>query len=522
MRKGFVIYPFFFAIFPALFIYSHNIGQILGSEVYLPIVIIVILTAIIWLALNMWIKNIAKSAVIVSFFFIWFFSYGHIYGLLNEDSYLLGKAAIIVGQDFFTFLWTVLFILIAYLIIKRKGDFRKVTGVLTIVIVFLTAVQIFTIFAFILKAPRFPAGAAKDKYDLDLQQHFNCPPKPPNIYYIILDGYARADTLKEVYKGSNDYFLRYLSKKKFYIANKSVSNYCQTILSLASSLNCKYLEEVGVANRYSQNRVLMFDMLQDCRVIHILKMMGYKIVDFSSGYKLTYIKDADVHISSRFGLPEFQCELLDTTPVPYLLQKIPFLRLSDTELHRRRINFIFDYLDDVLKIRAPIFAFVHILSPHPPFVFAQDGSIANPNAKFLVVDDPRFIKEEEITREEYRKEYLEQLIYITKRIEESIEQILSNGEPSIIILQSDHGPGSGLDWNDVDKSDLKERFGILNAYYFPDADYKELYQTITPVNTFRLIFNHFFGAHYELLPDNSYFSSFDYPYKFIDISKKVN
>jgi hypothetical protein len=33
-----------------------------------------------------------------------------------------------------------------------------------------------------------------------------------------------------------------------------------------------------------------------------------------------------------------------------------------------------------------------------------------------------------------------------------------------------------------------------------------LYETISPVNTFRVIFNAYFGTDYEILPDISYYS----------------
>jgi hypothetical protein len=44
-------------------------------------------------------------------------------------------------------------------------------------------------------------------------------------------------------------------------------------------------------------------------------------------------------------------------------------------------------------------------------------------------------------------------------------------------------------------------FDILNAYYFPIGDYKMLYQTISPVNSFRVILSSFLGKQYDLLPD---------------------
>jgi len=63
--------------------------------------------------------------------------------------------------------------------------------------------------------------------------------------------------------------------------------------------------------------------------------------------------------------------------------------------------------------------------------------------------------------------------------------------PPIIVLQADTGTGSGSE------------FKILNAYYLPDDGYESLFSTISPVNTFRLIFDTYFGSSLGLLPDYS-------------------
>ena len=68
---------------------------------------------------------------------------------------------------------------------------------------------------------------------------------------------------------------------------------------------------------------------------------------------------------------------------------------------------------------------------------------------------------------------------------------------------------------------LKERIEILNAYYLPDNAKDFLYDSITPVNTFRLIFNYYFNVSYELLEDKSYFSHIKRRCKFIDVTDKI-
>ena len=59
---------------------------------------------------------------------------------------------------------------------------------------------------------------------------------------------------------------------------------------------------------------------------------------------------------------------------------------------------------------------------------------------------------------------------------------------------------------------------ILNAYYFPGGRYEGLYQEISPVNSFRVVLNTFFGAKLPLLPDRSFFSTWTDPYRFIDVT----
>jgi hypothetical protein len=48
--------------------------------------------------------------------------------------------------------------------------------------------------------------------------------------------------------------------------------------------------------------------------------------------------------------------------------------------------------------------------------------------------------------------------------------------------------------------------GILNAYFLPDGKYDRFYESISPVNSIRLILNRYCGARFELLPDRAYFS----------------
>jgi hypothetical protein len=61
--------------------------------------------------------------------------------------------------------------------------------------------------------------------------------------------------------------------------------------------------------------------------------------------------------------------------------------------------------------------------------------------------------------------------------------------------------------------------GILNAYYLPGTGQAGLYPSITPVNSFRVVFNAYFGTDLPILPDRSYiFTNQLHLYDFRDIT----
>jgi len=72
----------------------------------------------------------------------------------------------------------------------------------------------------------------------------------------------------------------------------------------------------------------------------------------------------------------------------------------------------------------------------------------------------------------------------------------------VILLQSDHGLAESV------------RNANLMAYYLPEGGEQALYPEITPVNSFRIVFNHYFGAEYPLLPDIARSATYQDPYNF--------
>jgi hypothetical protein len=89
---------------------------------------------------------------------------------------------------------------------------------------------------------------------------------------------------------------------------------------------------------------------------------------------------------------------------------------------------------------------------------------------------------------------------------DTIDTILKNSEkPVVIVLQSDHGDEKFLDRDAPTTQGVNVRSAILNAIYFSDPSYDSLYPTMTPVNTFRVVLNHWFGTEYPLVQDKVFF-----------------
>jgi hypothetical protein len=117
---------------------------------------------------------------------------------------------------------------------------------------------------------------------------------------------------------------------------------------------------------------------------------------------------------------------------------------------------------------------------------------------------------------DYIVRYREQLAFLNKKILEAVDAILSRSpEPPIIILQGDHGSRAYTDLDRPEASYFKENLAILNAYHLPGDGRALVYPGLSPVNTFRLVFKHYFGAELDLLEDRSVWCTWRRPYRFL-------
>ena len=79
-----------------------------------------------------------------------------------------------------------------------------------------------------------------------------------------------------------------------------------------------------------------------------------------------------------------------------------------------------------------------------------------------------------------------------------------------------------MDWIEPSKEDVYQRLRNFDSVYFPDNEKRsQLLDDRTLVNTFRTVFNTYFGSEYEILEDKMYWSKNQKPYLFKDVTHYV-
>lgn len=506
MNKPRVFHPFLFAIFPILFLFANNVNELYNSASrFLPIHILISVGASAILFLLAWLitkKDLIRAGALASIIIFTFFSYGYFFDALKG---LLGANIIrhryIIPIAFVVVLSALIFLL------RTKKSLIGLTKVLNVISGVLVFISLFTVIQFSLGSKS--QATLESFFEIDKDQLQVAEPENayPDIYYIVLDGYANSSVLESFYDFDNKEFLDFLRAKGFFVAQRSTSNYGYTYASLASALNMSYLDQVSnYVGEDSEDLNPLGYLIENNVVTKFLKDQGYTYVHLSSGYPMTnFNRNADV--SFREGLDRFSLFLLNSTVLrPVVDPTSPWrLGFSKDDEVRKRVLFeiaTLHSIPDRKDIRTPRFVFAHIVSPHQPYVFDQLG---NP-----VQSRDRHSPDERTQR------YKEQLIFINSRMESVVSSLLDKSNtPPIIIFQSDHGAQPPR----ASGSKGPYRLHNFTAIYTPDNTQYDFYNSITPVNTFRLTFNGLFGTNLSILEDKV-FSAKEY-YEFIDVTQEV-
>ena len=495
------IHPFLLAAYPILALLGSNAEEVKFLSGIRVLALSILVSAGIFLLLNTLLKNRLRAGLLTSLFLVLFFSYGHIYFFLESNpvgGFSLGRHRLLAP------LWLGLAVFSIWRVLRWKGDLSRATYILNVITILLLVFPSAQIVIFGARS----LSASTNQPERVAPQALLRPPtdeQSPDIYYIILDAYGRDDTLLLDFDYDNRPFLEDLRKLGFYVALCSQSNYSQTQLSLASSLNSDYLQTIGEElNPDYSSRAWVRELILHSVTRTVLENTGYTSVAFETGFKGTEWKDADIYLAPGSGnlaeaqllggLNDFEVMLLRTSAVLALIDGavlLPqYLQPDFNNLDRiqyERVSYVLDQLSRMPALSSPKLVFAHLVIPHPPYVFEPDGSFVD----YEKPDDPG---------------YPDQITFLNRTLLPLLKSIIQTSESSpVVILQADHG---------AIHSPPEKRLNIFNAYYLPGGGNNSLYENISPVNTFRVIFNQYFGGELPLLQDASYYSAYSRPYEF--------
>ena len=446
-------------------------------------------------------RNLNRVGVIVFIFLIIFYAYGHIKAFLRVNAHALSRNIILFPISL-TLFFGGLF-LVSKLSQDKLNRTTRYVNLACLILLF------FPIGSLIVQEVRiaFYLRVYRARVETNSIHPVAVDGALPDVYFIILDGYARSDVLQQDLGFNNLNFLVGLRQDGFYVADCSMSNYAQTEQSMASTLNMDYLDELlSQVPAAAWNDGYFAPWIQHSLVRRFFDSLGYKTVSFYTGYYWAQWEDATYYFNdsslnnsdpgssspnSGYILTSFEKTYLETTMVRGIFEIYQELGLGTESSFlppiadsRAVVLFPLDNLPEIATLDGPKFTFLHLLLPHPPYVFGPNGEVRE-----IVTDDFQ-------TR---LNAYVDQVRYANSRILPLVDELITqNNGNVVIILEGDHGL--------LDYQEPWTRMANLSAYYFPDQDYSKLYPNITPVNSFRVLLSQYFGQEYPLLPDNSYFS----------------
>lgn len=515
---GFVLHPVLFAAYPVLFLFSQNLReQVTIDPLLVPLALATAGAAALLAVLRLAFRNWHPAGLLASAAVGLFFAYGHVWNLTGEA---------LEDQRYLLIMWIALLSAALAASVRLGRHVSRATPALNVMA---GALVLFNLFPIVGYQAREVWGSSRPVSQ--------APPSGASapltfggrdVYYLIFDRYGSERTLREEFQFDNGPFLDELRSRGFYIAEDSTANYLKTALSLASSMNLEYLDIEALEARAASpdDWQPFYEMVRNRHEVdRFLHERGYRFINVGTLWPPTQRNTAADENYFYSGLPEFTVELLGTTlwrafgevepsTVEGAADDPPFFRAQ-----YQHTSFQLDRLHRVSELRGPKFVFAHVLLPHWPYIFDREGNyIARPQQR----------ERGEVTG------YVGQVEYANAFILDFVDRVLAvpEDERPIVLIQADEGPPPlsftenerGFQWLEATQAEIDMKFQILNAYYLPgvDPEVAGLYPDITPVNSFRVVFNTYFGTDYPLLDDRNWvFVDQAHLYDVADVTDRV-
>lgn len=500
------VHPVLVAAYPVVFLFAANTAdQVTLGPLWAPLALAIAVACVSLLVGRLATRDWYRGGLLATLGLALFFSFGHVWLAVGE---------VLIARRWLIGVYLIIALVGGWLIWRGGSWVRPMSRFLNVALLALVAVNAANIASTEIGRTASPSEPARTAVALVAEGN-----RHPDVYYLIMDRYANAQTLSDMYGYDNGPFMDALRERGFYVAEDAWANYLKTALSVSSSLDMEFLDGAALAAQADVGHELV-PINARLRARHVaptlLQELGYEYVHIGNWWQPSITNaGADVSIAYGDGV-EFTAALGETTALSLLApqaaqQDEP--TVYTPSLVRQIHEFEWDQVQALPDRSGPTFAFAHFLLPHPPYVYAADGSAPRPG----IPEDER---------------YVQQVEYTNERLLETIDALLDvpAGEEPVIIIQADEGPfppefddnQRDFQWLEADADQVQRKFGILNALHLPGVDPAAVgvNQRSSPVNTLRYVLNAYFDAGLPLLPDTTYLSP-DYTriYDFVEIHR---
>lgn len=469
---------FMVLIFPGIFLYCHNVGVSLLSEIWKATVKYAILAVILCVLFVVFCRDWAKAVLITEVAMLFFMNYNSIHSyFFSKIPSLRRVVSLGIG--------CVLIIIFAVWTRKKVKIAKELCTFLGIAFLSLVVINLLTAAPAIIQRTTIPKEPKKESQLA--KQNFSVEDKP-NVYYFVLDEYAGFENIERYYNFDNAEFEQYLIDEEFSISygSRNTEGIC-TYAILPNLLNLDYVVSEDMAE---------YDCWQYTKEPALYQLFQ------NNGYQINMIN----HLWA-----------LDTTGCNVLNENVERETLSDYLEQNgilAEVNEIVDYIQvkkygakssqysavlkdtldlmihcsDYVAKNQPTFTMVYLCCPHSLFVLDENGDYT----------DERVWRDLSDTQP-----YVNQLIYTNGCIEQTVANIKENDPGALIIIQSDHGGrypyqmfeecGTAYDT----EMETPYMQNILNCVYYKGKKYE--IEGLSGINTLRMVINDIFGTRYEML-----------------------
>lgn len=395
----------------------------------------------------------------------------------------------------------VIVIVLAFIVIRRtKSNMVRPTAYLNALLLFLILLELqVSLYQF------FTGEHKKNNFNynttINNSSVINIPDSlKPDIFFIIFDEFASTRSLKEYVHFDNSLLDTAFKQHNFYIAQNARSNFNATPFSLACYLNMQYPNGEFEGKPFSPRNALRAQYtVKNSFFPRFLQQQQYSF----KNYGILDLPHSNTAGGSHFNFNFPKIFTLETLygrihkdiwwNISLKLygrkgaeEKITKLK----EPYTRAITGNFNKVKKALQTEFPhpTFVYAHMLIPHSPFCFNREG-------------ERRTIQLEDNEDNNIDSLYTDQLQYCNTLIKSLLAATTTTpaNRPRVVVIASDHGYRNNFTLNKI----RDKEFSNLCTIYFSDNRYETLYDSISPVNLFRVVSNKYFHTNLPMIKDSS-------------------